>query len=99
MYDGEFLDYNVGPGDGPGPYKPEWDRYVGKYRLKICGQPAGFVDIRKQNGGFFLDYMKLEELELGLFFTNHGEALDFRGATPTWKNLQLERQPVSLGYR
>jgi hypothetical protein len=96
IYDGEFLNYNVGPGDHPGPYKPEWDRYVGSYRLNIHGEAVGFVNVHKQNGGLFLDYMKLEELQPGLFFTTHGETLDFRGATPTWTNIQVERVSIPV---
>jgi hypothetical protein len=32
----------------------------------------------------------LEEYECGLFFTPAGEALDFRGPVPTWRNIPLE---------
>jgi CubicO group peptidase (beta-lactamase class C family) len=99
MYNGEFLNYNAGPGDHPGPYKPEWDRYVGKYRLNIHGEAVGFVDVHKQNGGLFLDYMKLEELQPGLFFTSHGETLDFRGVTPTWTNIQVEKVSIPVALK
>jgi CubicO group peptidase (beta-lactamase class C family) len=91
IYDGEFLDYNVGPTDRPGPNKPEWDRYLGKYGYKIRGKAAGFVEIHRQNGALFLDHMKLAEFQAGLFFTSHGEALDLRGATPTWRSIPLEK--------
>jgi len=32
----------------------------------------------------------LEEHEPGLFFTPAGEALDFRGPVPTWRNLKMD---------
>ena len=89
--DGEFLDYNAGPADRPGSNKPEWDRYLGKYGYKIRGKAAGFVEIHRQNGALFLDHMKLAEFQAGLFFTSHGEALDLRGATPTWRSVPLEK--------
>jgi CubicO group peptidase (beta-lactamase class C family) len=91
IYDGEFLDYNAGPADRPGPDKPEWDRYLGKYRYKIYGAAAGFFEIHRQNGNLFLDYMKLAEFQPGLFFASHGEALDLRGVTTTWRSIPLEK--------
>ncbi len=102
LNDGEFLDYNVGADDVSGPDKPEWDRYTGKYRFRIFGQPSGSVRVHKRNGCLFLDTMvddmKLEEYRPGLFFTAHGEALDLRGAVPTWRNISLEmiRIPPAL---
>ncbi len=93
--DGEFLDYNVGPKDAPGPNKSEWDRYVGRYRYKIRGQAAGMFEIHEQNGYLLLDHMKLAELRPGLFFTSTGEALDLRGSIPTWRSIQLEKIEIS----
>jgi len=72
---------------------------VGTYRLNIHGEAVGFVDVHKQNGGLFLDYMKLEELQPGLFFTSHGETLDFRGATPTWTNIQVEKVSIPVALK
>jgi CubicO group peptidase (beta-lactamase class C family) len=99
MYDGEFLDYNVGAEDRPGPNKPDWDRYLGKYRYKILSQPAGFVEVHKQNGDLFLDHMRLAEFQPGLFFTSHGEALDLRGAEPTWKSIPLEKITIPAAMK
>ena len=89
--DGAFFDYNVGIDDHPGPDKPEWDRYIGKYQYKSLGQPAGFVEVNRQNGKVFLDYMNLKEFQPGLFFTGHAEALDLRGSVPRWRNIRLEK--------
>jgi hypothetical protein len=99
LRDGEFLDYNAGPADRPGPDKPEWDRYVGKYGYKIQGAAAGFFEIHRQSGDLFLDYRKLGEFQPGLFFTSHGEALDLRGATPTYANIPLEKIVIPAAMR
>ncbi len=99
LYDGEFLDYNAGPADRPGPDKPEWGRYVGKYRYKIQGAAAGFFEIHRQSGDLFLGYRKLAEFQPGLFFTSDGEALDLRGATSTWANIPLEKIVIPAPMR
>jgi CubicO group peptidase (beta-lactamase class C family) len=92
MYDGSWLDYNDGPGDRPGPDKPEWERHVGTYAYSAYGVPRGKVQVRRENGYLYLGAWKLLEHDPGLFFTPHGEALDLRGPTPTWRNIRLERQ-------
>ncbi len=92
MYDGEFLDYNGGANDAPGPDQREWDHYVGKYRQTMFGQPMKrSLLIHKQNGWLYLDHMRLAEFQPGLFFTSNGEALDFRGPVPTWKSIPLKK--------
>jgi hypothetical protein len=91
MNDGEFLDYNGGPEDRPGPNKPEWDRYVGKFRYTVFGQVSGNFEVRKQNGYLFVEDMRLEEFQPGLFFTSHGEVLDLRGPAPALNNIKLEK--------
>jgi hypothetical protein len=49
------------------------------------------VSIQQKNGWLYLGDVKLVvELEPGLFFTCDGEAVDFRHAVPTWKNVHLE---------
>ena len=89
--DGEIYDYNRGDDDPPGPNKPDWDRHLGKYQFKVCGQPAATFEVRKRNGNLYLDYLKLMEFQPGLFFATHGEALDLRGAQPTVGNIKLEK--------
>jgi len=91
LNDGAVCDYNGGDDDPPGPNKPDWDRHLGKYQYKAFGQPAGTFEVRKQNGNLYLNYYKLAEFQPGLFFTSHGEALDLRGAQPTFANLKLEK--------
>ncbi len=91
LRDGEVMDYNDGPMDAPGPDKSSWERYVGKYRFRVYGLPSGTVTVQKKSGYLYLDNMKLQEYRDGLFFTGHGEALDFRGLVPTWRNIKLEK--------
>jgi CubicO group peptidase (beta-lactamase class C family) len=92
--DGEFLDYNEGVAV-PGPDKPEWRRYTGKYRIKQFGQPVEAFEVQIRNGNLLLENLKLAEYRPGLFFTPHGEALDFRSVTPTWRNIPLEKVVIS----
>ena len=91
LNDGETLDFNVGPNDPPGPDKPEWDAYVGRYPYKVHGLPGGVFMVSKKNGYLFLGHMRLTEHRPGLFFAAHGEVLDFTGPSPTWRNIRLER--------
>jgi len=92
-YDATFLDYNVGPDDPPGPDSPAWERYLGKYAYRAFGTPVGSLEVHRRDGHLFLDHMKLTEHLPGLFFTASGEALDFRGEVPKWRNIPLERAP------
>ena len=94
-YDGENLDYNDGPDDPPGPARPEWERFAGRYEYRAYGRPAGVVNVSLENGWLWLNRLtKLAEHLPGLFFTPNGEALDFSGEVPTWRNIRLERPPA-----
>ncbi|QCB55786.1 class A beta-lactamase-related serine hydrolase [Sphingopyxis sp. PAMC25046] len=85
------LDYNGGPHDAPGPDSPGWQRYVGRYRIQQWGKPAIDVVIARRHGFLEINGTRLVvEFEPGLFFTSDGEAVDFRGEVPTWRNLILE---------
>ena len=84
------LDFNGGPHDPPGPDRPEWSRYVGRYRVHQWGRPVMDVTVERRDGYLHLNGMRLVvETEPGLFFTSDGEAVDFRNAVPTWRNLLL----------
>jgi hypothetical protein len=86
------LDYNDGPHDSTRPDNAAWARFVGRYQLRQWGVPVQAVSIQQRNGWLYLDNLRLVvEQEPGLFFTCDGEAVDFRGAQATWKNLRLER--------
>ena len=93
-YDGEFLDLNDRPDEPPGNFKPEWEKYTGKYALIIYGFPAETREVMKKNGYLYLDNMKLREHLPGLFFTAHGETLDLRTDKPTWKNVKIRKLPA-----
>lgn len=58
------------------------------------------VEVRHRGAGLFFrisyghgygDWQRLTEHLPGLFFTEYGEALDFRNATPNYRNIILER--------
>jgi CubicO group peptidase (beta-lactamase class C family) len=89
----ESLDYNDGEQDVAGPDKPSWDQYLGQYRIYLWGRAMdGGITIHRNNGYLYLDHIRLiVELEPGLFFTSDGEAVDFRGSEPTWRNIRLRR--------
>jgi hypothetical protein len=47
--------------------------------------------VSRKNGYLYLDHMRLSEEKPGLFFSAHGEALDFSGLVPTWRNIKMEK--------
>jgi CubicO group peptidase (beta-lactamase class C family) len=80
-------------GDKPGPDKPEWQKYVGRYRILAWGrQNAGFQSVRVRDGYLTINGQRCTEFLPGLFFTFNGEALDFRGTIPTFRNIMLIKQ-------
>ena len=88
----DSLDYNDGAQDPPGPDSPTWAPFLGQYAVYQWNQPSGSVTIHRKNGYLYLDDIRLfVELEPGLFFTPDGEAVDFRHAVPTWRNIRLQR--------
>ena len=92
FYDGLNLDYIYGPGDKPGSNRPEWKKYLGIYRDRVYGEFRGIHRVHLRKGYLYFDRLKLiEEHQPGLFFSSTGEALDFRGEMPTWRNIKLEK--------
>jgi CubicO group peptidase (beta-lactamase class C family) len=86
------LDYNDGPHDVAGPDKASWMPYEGEYHIDQWGAPSEQVTVHRKNGWLYLNHIRLiVELEPGLFFTSDGEAVDFRSAVLTWRNLPLQR--------
>jgi CubicO group peptidase (beta-lactamase class C family) len=76
--------------DRPGPDKPEWKRYLGRYRMLAWGRmQSSLLSIRVKDGYLSCNNMRCTEFEPGLFFTFNGEALDFRGTIPTFRNIML----------
>ena len=86
------LDYNDGPNDPAGPSSASWDAFVGQYAIDQWGRRSQSVSVHRKDGYLYFDDQRLIlELEPGLFFTPDGEAVDFRRASPTWRNIRLRR--------
>jgi hypothetical protein len=86
------LDHNDGPHDVAGPDKPSWAPFEGEYRIYRWAKASDSATVHRRNGWLYLNDIRLMvEVEPGLFFTSDGEAVDFRRATPTWRNLLLQR--------
>ena len=66
--------------DKPGPNKPEWQRYLGSYRILTWGRVGGGI-VRVATRGGYLTWngTRCHEYLPGLFFQYTGEALDLRG--------------------
>ncbi len=80
--------------DRPGPDKPEWRRYLGRYRQLAWGRmQSSMLRIGVRDGYLSCNGMRCFEFEPGLFFTFNGEALDFRGTIPTFRNIMLIKRP------
>jgi CubicO group peptidase (beta-lactamase class C family) len=87
-------------------WKEEWARYIGTYELSTYAKPAWYarlairlgvvkairVRVARKGGAMLLDGAPLYEARPGLFFTESGEALDFRGDPPTWRNITIRRR-------
>jgi CubicO group peptidase (beta-lactamase class C family) len=80
--------------DVPGPDRPEWRRYLGDdYVFGQWGRYIGSLEISISNGYLYADTYRCREYLPGLFFTYHGEALDFRGEHPTYRNMRFMHRP------
>ena len=76
--------------DQPGPDKPEWRRYFGRYRQLAWGRmQSSMLRINVQDGYLSCNGVRCFEFVPGLFFTFDGEALDLRGTVPTFRNIML----------
>jgi hypothetical protein len=53
------------------------------------------VKIYEKDGNLYIRHEgkdeALEEYQPGLFFPPSGEALDFRGPVPTWRNIKFKK--------
>ena len=85
-----YVAFNDSPSDPSGPNKPEWRKYEGKYELIWEGIFLNTITIEIKNGYLYYQGRKCNEYMPGLFFTNDGEALDFRFVPPTAANLVLK---------
>ncbi len=76
--------------DMPGPNKPEWQKYLGSYKILSWGRMAGrLVVVGIKDGYLTWNGARCHEYLPGLFFQYDGEALDFRGTIPTARNIML----------
>jgi CubicO group peptidase (beta-lactamase class C family) len=92
-FDGEYLDRNDGPRDKPGTAKDDWAAYTGKYSYHSQGRKSpNMIPVTITNGYLYVYNYRLTEHIPGLFFTAHGEALDFRGEHPTWRNIMITKE-------
>jgi hypothetical protein len=73
----------------PGPDKPEWKKFVGKYACKMYGKTIALNEISVKNGYLYFDKFRLFEHLPGLFYAPNGEVLDVRSDIPTFRNIQL----------
>ena len=86
-YDFHFPEKSL---DRPGPDKPEWKQYLGRYRMLTWGRmKSSWLRISVRNGSLYCNNLRTIEFEPGLFFTFDGEALDLRGTIPTYRNVML----------
>lgn len=92
-YDGTAWIFSEGDATPRGPDKKEWAMYTGSYVRRRFGVGEKFYNVTIKNGwlhfeGSGQDFRLTEHLP-GLFFTPDGEAVDFRGATATYRNIKL----------
>jgi len=89
-------------------YKSEWKKYIGTYKYMMNGwkfetyaqiglalgysHPELQAKVYEKNGFLEIDGERLDEHLPGLFFTDDGECLDFRGDIPTWQNYRMKRK-------
>jgi CubicO group peptidase (beta-lactamase class C family) len=77
-----------------------WAKYIGKYGATAWGvldpsQASG--EVYQRGSRLYINVsesasdLRLTEVVPGLFFAVNGEALDFRGDVPTWRNIKLTR--------
>ena len=72
-----------------------WKDYAGSYAIRKWGKVTDVVRVRSGEQLEFNGH-PMFEVEPGLFFALDGEALDFRGATPTVSNFKLEKDNGTL---
>lgn len=92
------LDQNDAMEMPAGPNARHWYPWLGRYRIDQWGKPSMSVVLEQRQGWLYIDGIRLvAEVEPGLLFTSDGEAVDFRGPQPTWRNLRLHRVRTADG--
>jgi CubicO group peptidase (beta-lactamase class C family) len=84
--------------NAPAPDTARWQGYTGQYGGKYYGAPfyMGPYMVSEKNGELFFGNAQLHEVQPGLFFTEDGEAIDFRDSTPAYRNMSLEKLDFGL---
>jgi CubicO group peptidase (beta-lactamase class C family) len=81
----EYWPVNDTPHDEPGPNKPEWNAFVGRYNGYLTADELS-VQVFLKNGYLYIDGqassswyggIRLSEYRHGLFFTADGESVEF----------------------
>ncbi|MHC4477088.1 MAG: serine hydrolase domain-containing protein [Planctomycetota bacterium] len=104
---GENAGYQRPHPDDFTPYQSAWKKHIGTYRYIWGGWkfrtyanialalgysvPELQVKVYEKSGFLEIDGDRLDEHLPGLFFTNEGECLDFRGTAKTWKNFKMKK--------
>jgi CubicO group peptidase (beta-lactamase class C family) len=96
VYDGFSWAYNNGPLDRPGANKEEWQKYIGEYELIQWGKPIQTYNVTIDNGYLYIDNLKLDEYEPGIFFSATGDVLNFRNTPPLYANAEIRKVMNSL---
>jgi CubicO group peptidase (beta-lactamase class C family) len=80
----------------PGAGKRRWKAYCGVYDIKRWGETVDSVKIEMFQGRLYSNGILLDEAEKGLFYQRNiwksCEILDFRGAIPTYRNVQMHKR-------
>jgi CubicO group peptidase (beta-lactamase class C family) len=87
-----YLDFNDSPSDQPGPNKPGWQAFTGKYDVIWEDEPTSAAAVEVRNGYLYFRDGKAREVKPGLFVHYNGEMLDFRSDPPTYATQELRRR-------
>jgi CubicO group peptidase (beta-lactamase class C family) len=95
LADGSCWLLNHRPDDPHTDADPRWREYESDYEVAlIWPMPIATFAVRRGRPCWRWSdglWLRLREHEPGLFFTCHGEALDLRGAQPSYANIKLRR--------
>ena len=96
LSESEFVERIRQAASEPGePQRNRWKDYAGSYAIRKWGQVTELIRVRSGEQ-LEVNGHPLVEVEPGLFFAPDGEALDFRSAIPTGRNIKLEKDNGTL---
>lgn len=72
--------------------KDQWPSFVGTYDLLIEEHPMDTLEVTLEHGELLMNHQPLYEYQPGLFFTQKGEALDFRYPIKTYRNIPIYKR-------